>query len=68
MATRMDPATLPEKSNTNPAALLTEQQREEFIRTAAYHLAQQRNFEPGHAEEDWIAAEAQIDALKSADH
>ena len=25
MATRMDPATLPEKSNTNPAALLTEQ-------------------------------------------
>ena len=36
--------------------------RESMIRTAAYFRAQQRRFESGHALEDWLAAEAEIDA------
>lgn len=36
--------------------------RESMIRTAAYFRAQQRNFASGHALEDWLAAEAEIDA------
>jgi hypothetical protein len=46
---------------------LTEEQRLQYIRTAAYHLAEKRGFEPGHADEDWTAAVAQIDALRSAE-
>ena len=36
--------------------------RESMIRTAAYFRAQQRNFATGHALDDWLAAEAEIDA------
>jgi hypothetical protein len=43
--------------------LLTDQQRRELIATAAYYLAEKRNFEPGHEDEDWMAAEAQIGSL-----
>jgi len=36
--------------------------------TAYYHLAERRNFEPGHELEDWLSAEAQVlaDAQRSA--
>jgi hypothetical protein len=40
----------------------TEAWRQERIATAAYYLAQKRGFEPGHEQEDWGLAEAQIDA------
>ncbi len=40
--------------------------RRERIMLAAYYLAEQRGFEPGHEEEDWRRAEAQIDALDAA--
>jgi hypothetical protein len=43
--------------------LLTDQQRRELIATAAYYLAEKRDFEPGHEAEDWMAAEAQIGSL-----
>lgn len=31
-----------------------------MIATAAYYIAEQRNFAPGHELEDWLAAERQI--------
>jgi hypothetical protein len=43
--------------------LLTDEQRRELIATAAYYLAERRNFEPGHEAEDWLAAERQIGSL-----
>jgi hypothetical protein len=42
---------------------LTQEQRRELIAVAAYYLAEGRNFQPGHEEEDWLAAEAQIGRL-----
>lgn len=41
---------------------VTEEQRRELIATAAYYLAERRNFEPGHETEDWLAAESQVRA------
>lgn len=43
-------------------ATMTEEQRREAIAKAAYYLAEQRGFEPGHELEDWTAAEARVDA------
>jgi hypothetical protein len=44
----------------------TAQQREQMIAVAAYHRAQRRNFDPGHDLEDWLEAEAQVDAQLEA--
>lgn len=38
-------------------------ERERMIATAAYFRAQQRGFAPGHEEEDWLHAEAEVDRL-----
>ena len=35
--------------------------RHEMVATAAYYIAEQRNFEPGHEVADWLAAEAAVD-------
>jgi len=35
--------------------------REALIAEAAYFRAQRRGFAPGHEEEDWLAAEAEVD-------
>jgi hypothetical protein len=32
---------------------------------AAYYLAERRGFKPGHEFEDWLAAEAEIQALRT---
>jgi DUF2934 family protein len=42
-------------------------QRRELIAVAAYHLAEARNFEPGHETEDWLAAESEIRSLGTQD-
>jgi len=42
---------------------LTDDQRHELIAVIAYHLAEGRNFEPGHETEDWLAAELQVLSL-----
>jgi len=42
---------------------LTHERRRELIAVTAYFLAERRNFQPGHEEEDWLAAEAQIGSL-----
>lgn len=34
--------------------------REDRIRVRAYELYEQRNREPGHAEDDWFRAEAEV--------
>jgi hypothetical protein len=39
--------------------------RRQRIAEAAYFLAEARAFAPGHEEEDWLAAEARVDALDS---
>ena len=51
---------------TNPTPdvglTLSRVDRESMVRTAAYFRAERRNFEPGHALDDWLAAESEIDA------
>jgi hypothetical protein len=42
---------------------LTDDQRHALIAVAAYHLAESRNFEPGHETEDWLAAESLVESL-----
>jgi hypothetical protein len=37
-------------------------ERRKMIAEAAYFRAQRRGFELGHADEDWLAAEAEVDA------
>ncbi len=36
--------------------------RHEMIATAAYYMAEQRGFVPGHESDDWIAAESTVNA------
>ena len=40
-------------------------QRHAMIAQAAYYLAERRGFETGHALEDWVAAECEIDRTPS---
>lgn len=35
--------------------------RQSMIAKAAYFRAEQRNFEPGHELDDWLAAESEVD-------
>jgi hypothetical protein len=37
--------------------------RQQLIAVAAYYLAAQRAFEDGHEVQDWLEAEAEIDAI-----
>jgi hypothetical protein len=45
---------------------LTDEQRRELIAVTAYYLAERRDFQPGHEDEDWLAAEVQIGSLGAA--
>lgn len=38
------------------------QERHRQIQEVAYYKAEKRGFEPGHELEDWLAAEAEVDA------
>jgi Protein of unknown function (DUF2934) len=42
---------------------LSDEQRRELIAVTAYYLAESRNFQPGHEDEDWLTAEGQIGSL-----
>jgi hypothetical protein len=44
-----------------PEALWDEQERWAMIAENAYYRAERRGFLPGYEEEDWLAAEAEID-------
>jgi hypothetical protein len=43
-------------------AFVDPQQRASLIARAAYFRSQERGFAPGHELEDWLAAEAEVDA------
>ena len=45
------------------AAFLEPEKRCAMIAEAAYYLAECRGFASGHEQEDWLAAEAEIDGL-----
>lgn len=47
---------------------VTPEARRALIAESAYLRAQRRGFAPGHESEDWLAAEAEIDALLRVEH
>ena len=60
------PIVVPTQAEARAAALeqdeaASRQNRDARIREAAYARYQQRGSEPGHEEEDWLAAERQVD-------
>jgi hypothetical protein len=42
--------------------------RDDMIALDAYLRAERRGFEPGHELEDWLAAQAEIDACLEGEH
>ena len=50
------------------AAISELQERHRRIAEVAYYRAQQRGFEPGFEEEDWLAAEREIGSLDEEFH
>jgi hypothetical protein len=52
----------------SPRVTISEDVRRGMIAEGAYLRAERRGFAPGHEEEDWIAAEAEVDALLKARH
>ena len=73
-STSKKPAITSKKSSksasTNPETMIpvTKQARYQMITEAAYLIAEQRGFEGGHEMDDWLQAEAEIDARFSARH
>jgi len=51
-----------------PASKITEEERLRMIAEAAYHRAQARGSVEGNPDEDWLAAEAEIDAKLKGNH
>jgi hypothetical protein len=47
---------------------ISEDVRRGMIAEGAYLRAERRGFAPGHEHEDWVAAEAEVDALLKARH
>jgi Protein of unknown function (DUF2934) len=45
-------------------APMSEEERRQAIAQAAYYRSERRGFEPGHELEDWVAAEALMDAAR----
>ncbi|MEJ0085581.1 MAG: DUF2934 domain-containing protein [Pseudomonadota bacterium] len=56
------PAAKKAKSPNAPASFVGPGQRAALIAKAAYYRAEKRGFAPGHETEDWLAAEAEVDA------
>jgi hypothetical protein len=72
-----DPAARPEvarpaaRATRAPAAAraaVSAEARRAMIAQNAYLRAESRGFEPGHEEEDWLAAEAEVDILLRVAH
>ena len=49
-----------------PRATLTPEERHTLIAESAYLRAERRGFAPGHETDDWLEAEAEVDALLRA--
>ena len=66
--TAATPRKTPAKSSTaatrtRPAAAVTAEQRWRMIADAAFYRAERRGFSPGGEVNDWLEAEAEIEAL-----
>ncbi len=46
-----------------PVTQVSEHERQKMIADAAYYRAEKRNFAPGHEQEDWDAAVAEVDEM-----
>jgi Protein of unknown function (DUF2934) len=51
-----------------PRVRVTAEARRAMIAESAYLRAERRGFAPGHEVDDWLAAEAEVDALLRAGH
>ena len=69
-APRAKKAATPKGSTVSAAIEISEDVRRGMIAEAAYLRAERRGFSGGHEKEreDWIAAEAEVDALLQAEH
>lgn len=69
-ARRPAPAATPAPGTAGASTRITvsEEARRAMIAQAAYLRAERRGFAPGNEEEDWLAAEAEVDALLRAGH
>lgn len=55
-------------ATTPIASFVGPEQRAALIAEAAYFRAEKRGFDPGHDTEDWLAAEAEVDARLMNDY
>ncbi len=55
-------------ANASAPVAVSEDVRRGMIAEGAYLRAERRGFAPGHEAEDWLAAEAEVDALLKARH
>jgi hypothetical protein len=62
------PAARAKRSPALPRPAVSPEARRAMIAQNAYLRAERRGFEPGHEEEDWLAAESEVDALLKIDH
>jgi hypothetical protein len=56
-------AAKPARSRAKKPAVVSAEQRRNYIEVAAYHIAERRGFAPGDPLDDWAQAEAEIDRL-----
>lgn len=56
-------STITKSSKAKTESSLSEQQRQQYIEVAAYHVAERGGFNDGRNSENWLAAEAEIDQL-----
>jgi len=56
------------KASTAPKPVLTAEQRNHYVAVAAFYIAERRGFTLGNPQDDWLAAEAEIDRLIASGH
>jgi hypothetical protein len=56
------PDSPPDSIVTRSSAFIEPDERHALVSECAYHRARERGFDPGHDLDDWLAAEAEIDA------
>lgn len=61
-------AAKPAKPRAKKPAVISVEQRRNYIEVAAYHIAERRGFAPGDPLADWAQAEAEIDRLVAEGH
>lgn len=49
-------------------AVLSAEQRNNYVEVAAFYIAERRGFVPGNPAEDWCAAEQEVDRLIATGH